>query len=49
MEYDGKAQPVPNAAEDITEVRWVKTGVLDEILANTYPSITEVIQSSLES
>ena len=46
MEYTGKDKPTPNTAEDITEVRWVKTGALDEVLSNTYPSIIEVISGS---
>lgn len=47
MEYYGKDQPTPNTAEDITEVRWIKPGALDEIFANTYPSVKEVISGSV--
>jgi len=47
MEYNGKRKGVPNEAEDITEVRWIKPSKVDEIFQNTYPSIMEVISDSL--
>ena len=47
MQYTGRDHPTPNTAEDITEVRWIKTGAVDEIFDNTYPSIKEVISGSV--
>jgi 8-oxo-dGTP pyrophosphatase MutT (NUDIX family) len=47
MEYHGEDQPSPHTAEDITEVRWVKPGELDEIFANTYPSVKQVLSGSV--
>jgi 8-oxo-dGTP pyrophosphatase MutT (NUDIX family) len=47
MEYRGKKKAVPNTAEDITEVRWIKPAGAGEILQNTYPSIQEVLSGSL--
>jgi 8-oxo-dGTP pyrophosphatase MutT (NUDIX family) len=46
MEYHGEDQPTPNTAEDITEVRWVKPGELNEMFANTYPSVKQVLSGS---
>ncbi len=44
MFYGGKAKPTPLVTEDISEVRWIKATDLEEIFANTYPSIIEVIR-----
>ncbi len=35
---------VPQTEEDITEVKWVAVDGLDEILANTFPNIRELIE-----
>jgi 8-oxo-dGTP pyrophosphatase MutT (NUDIX family) len=44
MRYTGDAAPVPQTEEDIHEIRWVAPERLGEVLANTYPSVTEVIK-----
>ena len=43
MVYTGGEKPSPALAEEITEVCWIKTTALEEFLANTYPSIKELI------
>lgn len=43
MHYQGKKDPVPEKAENITEIRWVEPGNTDFIRKNTYPSILDVL------
>jgi 8-oxo-dGTP pyrophosphatase MutT (NUDIX family) len=43
MFYDGDADPVPEKAENITEIQWVKPGMTDFIRKNTYPSVLDVL------
>jgi 8-oxo-dGTP pyrophosphatase MutT (NUDIX family) len=43
MFYGGDADPVPEAAENITEIQWVKPGMTDFIRKNTYPSVLDVL------
>jgi len=43
MLYKGDAEPVPETAENITEIRWVEPGKTDFIRTNTYPSVMDVL------
>ena len=43
MFYEGDADPVPEMAEGITEIQWVKPGMTDFIRKNTYPSVLDVL------
>ena len=43
MHYSGEAEPVPEIAENITEIRWVEPGKTDFIRKNTYPSVLDVL------
>lgn len=43
MFYDGDADPVPEIAEKITEIQWVKPRMTDFIRKNTYPSVLDVL------
>ena len=49
MIYSGGEKPSPAIAEEISEVRWIKTTALEEILANTYTSIKELINEFVKS
>ncbi len=49
MYYSGSAKPVPQTAEDITEVRWFEPNQLDEVLGTTYASLKELIAEYLAS
>lgn len=37
-------EPVPQAEENITAVKWIKTKHIKEPMANTYPSIKDILQ-----
>jgi 8-oxo-dGTP pyrophosphatase MutT (NUDIX family) len=43
MLYMGNKEPVPEAAERITEIRWAEPGNTDFIRKNTYPSVLDVL------
>ncbi len=43
MSYTGHKDPVPEKAENITEIRWAKPGETDFIRKNTYPSVLDVL------
>lgn len=43
MLYHGNDSPVPQASENITEVRWVDPGNTDFIRKNTYSSVLDVL------
>ena len=43
MLYTGSADPVPEIAESISEIRWVVPGKTDFIRKNTYPSVLDVL------
>ncbi|WP_340113434.1 NUDIX hydrolase [Maribellus mangrovi] len=45
MEYTGSKNGVPETDEGITEIRWFKPSELDEVLANTYGNLKELIES----
>jgi 8-oxo-dGTP pyrophosphatase MutT (NUDIX family) len=44
MASNSKEKLVPQAEEDIKEVKWVNKKDLREVISNTYPSVMEVIQ-----
>lgn len=44
MTCEGRQAPVAQAVEHITEVKWVKTMHIREPMANTYPSIRDILQ-----
>lgn len=43
MKYGGKASPVPQLEEDITEAKWLNQNKITKALSNTYGSIRELI------
>jgi 8-oxo-dGTP pyrophosphatase MutT (NUDIX family) len=43
MEVKGTPELMPQLEEEITRATWIKKQALTEVLANTYPSIKEVI------
>lgn len=45
MLHAGHEKPVPQKEEDITDVRWFAKDDLDTVIANTYPSLVEMIKS----
>jgi 8-oxo-dGTP pyrophosphatase MutT (NUDIX family) len=47
MTYSGVEIPVPQLEEDIEEVRWFAESELDEVRANTYPSLRELLEKTL--
>ena len=44
MKVKGDQLLVPQAEEDITEIKWVKKNALENYLANSYKNIVEVIR-----
>jgi 8-oxo-dGTP pyrophosphatase MutT (NUDIX family) len=44
MRYSGSRDPVPESEEDITEIRWFRTEDLEEVAANTYMSVLDVLK-----
>ncbi len=44
MEYSGSEDGVPQTEEGITETRWYKSIELDEVLANTYENLKQLIE-----
>lgn len=46
MLSNGEEQLIPQLEEGITEVRWVNPNQLEDILANTYPSILDVLKDA---
>jgi 8-oxo-dGTP pyrophosphatase MutT (NUDIX family) len=46
MKAPGKQPMVPQQAEQITEIRWVGENELPKFIANTYPSIVDVINAA---
>jgi len=47
MVSNSKQKLIPQAEEDIQEVKWVKQEQLGEVLSNTYPSVIDVIEHNL--
>lgn len=45
MKSSGAADLIPQTEEDITTVRWISRDESDIILANTYPSLIELVKS----
>lgn len=44
MSYDGELTGIPQTEEDITEVTWISTKNLDEIIKNTYANLKPIFQ-----
>ncbi|MCU0395913.1 MAG: NUDIX domain-containing protein [Chitinophagaceae bacterium] len=44
MAHGGGEALVPQAEEDITDIRWISQSELDQVMRNTFPSIEEVIR-----
>lgn len=47
MIYPGDEQPVPQTEEDITEIRWFAADELNEVVAQTYGSIADLLRRYL--
>lgn len=47
MSYSENEIPVPQVEEDIEEVRWFAVSELDEMRANTYPSLLDFLDKTL--
>jgi ADP-ribose pyrophosphatase YjhB (NUDIX family) len=45
MMYSGNVEPSPRTQEDITETRWIKSSMTEQIFSNTYASIVEVFRA----
>lgn len=45
MTVKGNPGLIPQAAEDITRANWINNGMLPQVMANTYPSIADVLAS----
>lgn len=43
MKIQGKPVLIPQAEEDITEAKWLRKDAFDQVRANTYPLILELI------
>lgn len=43
MRYDGTDKITPQTEEGITEVKWFRKNELDEVLANTYENLKQII------
>jgi 8-oxo-dGTP pyrophosphatase MutT (NUDIX family) len=46
MDFTGTQKPVPQAEEEITEVKWIKESDLNEVTQNTFPSIIDVLMQN---
>jgi len=46
MTYEGTAEPVPQAEEDITGIEWVSPGKLDSYLRSTYSTFVDVFEAA---
>ncbi len=46
MIYAGSSEPKPATKEGITEIRWIRSTEVDEVCANTYPAIEEIIREA---
>jgi 8-oxo-dGTP pyrophosphatase MutT (NUDIX family) len=44
MLYTGNSKPVPEAEEDITEIRWFKKEDISIVVENTYQTISDVLR-----
>ena len=45
MKTDSHQTLIPQAEEDITDLKWISPADLDIVLRNTYPSIIEVLKA----
>lgn len=46
MLYTGKEVPVPEAEEDITEIKWISKEEIKQLSGNTFPAIMDVLKYS---
>lgn len=44
MKVTGSQNPIPQAAEEITEVKWVQKSELDKYLKASYPNVVDIIK-----
>ena len=44
MKYKGSGKLIPQLEEGITDVRWFNKGHMEDIKANTFPSIMDVLE-----
>ncbi len=44
MHADGEQQLVPQTTEDIMEIRWVKPEELEQYMAQSFPSVIDVLK-----
>lgn len=49
MSYAGCEIPVPEREEDIEEVRWFATTEFDQVLANTYSSLRDLLAKTMSA
>ncbi len=49
MHYSGNEIPIPQVEEDIEEVRWVAASELVEVMSNTYRSLYEFLEKTMET
>jgi 8-oxo-dGTP pyrophosphatase MutT (NUDIX family) len=49
MRYSGSRVLRPQQEEGITDVRWFRKDALDEVRANTYPSVVDVMDACLSA
>ena len=46
MKVSGDQTLVPQAEEQITQVKWLGVGDLEKIIGNTFPSIIDVLHAA---
>ena len=46
MKSDSKQPLIPQAEEEITELKWIGSRELPEILSNTFPNIIDVLKAA---
>lgn len=44
MRVSGPQNPIPQAVEDITEIKWVQKNDLDKYLKASYPNVSDIIK-----
>jgi len=44
MKVPGQQNPIPQAEEDITEVKWIQKNELDKYLKSSYPNVIDIIE-----
>jgi len=46
MQIDGRVKTIPQEAENITEVKWLRAEMASSIESNTYPLIIDVLKEA---